>query len=65
MIDCEPDKSPAFGGGLVASDEQQEHHRGELVLGEPVLAVADRYQRGEQLVGDLLDAGRELFNAAA
>jgi hypothetical protein len=37
--------------GVVAGDEQQLHHRGELVLGEAVVAVVGLDQRGEQVVG--------------
>jgi hypothetical protein len=35
----------------MAGDEDQKHHRGELILGEPVLAVTSRHQRGDQIVG--------------
>nr|WP_228718570.1 hypothetical protein [Kitasatospora acidiphila] len=41
-------------GGLVAGHHQQEGHRGDLLLGEPVLAVTRREQAAEQVVGRVL-----------
>ena len=40
-----------FDRCLVPGDEQQEHHRAELVFGQTVTAVAHRDQIREQVAG--------------
>ncbi|BAU86122.1 cytochrome P-450 hydroxylase [Streptomyces laurentii] len=37
-------------GGLVARDHQQESHRGDFLLGEPVAVVAGGDERGQEVV---------------